>query len=342
MTNRAFSKIGIIIILVVLIAGGILAWQYFGAPKEEIKVPEEVKAPEEVVEDETANWKIYTNFKYGYEIRYPSDWTIEMESHLKEAAPRIVSPKSAEISGVLQIGARSLEEVPLPLSATARQAADQDKNAPYFMKRIIREEEVIIADAKGYRIIYITEYEGMAGPEEVVVQMVYLVRGGRLYTLSYEEQMSASPYTYIADYTKWKYANILKQMLSTFLFLEEKCKPVELKDVINYYDPSKLVYVKTSGIIVGLEYDDYGGSILLSDNSHYLLVAISHAGMGGRMKEILAGLRQGDKIEVEGLPSFTSPKVADLKNRLNLQQELPEIIGMLELVPCTGEGIKKK
>jgi len=35
--NHAFSKIGIIVILVALVVGGILAWQYLQAPKEEIK-----------------------------------------------------------------------------------------------------------------------------------------------------------------------------------------------------------------------------------------------------------------------------------------------------------------
>ncbi len=35
MNNKAFSKIWILIILIVIIGGGFLTWQYFGAPKEE-------------------------------------------------------------------------------------------------------------------------------------------------------------------------------------------------------------------------------------------------------------------------------------------------------------------
>lgn len=38
--NRAFSKILILIILIILVGGGIFAWQYFVAPKEAIKMPE--------------------------------------------------------------------------------------------------------------------------------------------------------------------------------------------------------------------------------------------------------------------------------------------------------------
>jgi len=66
------------VIIVILIGGGILAWQYFWVPKE-VKAPEE-KAPEEIVEDETANWKTYRNEEYGYEIKYPPiDWKVKDE-----------------------------------------------------------------------------------------------------------------------------------------------------------------------------------------------------------------------------------------------------------------------
>ncbi len=58
MNNRAFSKIWIVFILLILIGGGILAWQYFNTPEEEIK-------------DETADWKTYSNEEYRFEIKYP-------------------------------------------------------------------------------------------------------------------------------------------------------------------------------------------------------------------------------------------------------------------------------
>lgn len=50
MNSYAFSKIWIIVILVILVAGGIFAWQYFGTPKEKAKVPE--KMEEELPEEE--------------------------------------------------------------------------------------------------------------------------------------------------------------------------------------------------------------------------------------------------------------------------------------------------
>jgi len=70
MNNQSFSKIWIIIIAV-FIVGGILAWQYFGVGKEEVKAPE-VKTSQGVIKDKITNWKTYRNEKYGFEFKYLS------------------------------------------------------------------------------------------------------------------------------------------------------------------------------------------------------------------------------------------------------------------------------
>ncbi|MFA6190352.1 MAG: hypothetical protein WC711_02440 [Candidatus Staskawiczbacteria bacterium] len=57
----------IITIFIVIIFGGVFAWQYFF-----VKVPAVVEAPQ--VQNETAGWKTYTDVQYGYEIKYPTDW----------------------------------------------------------------------------------------------------------------------------------------------------------------------------------------------------------------------------------------------------------------------------
>lgn len=50
MDNQAFSKIWIVIILTIFIGGGILAWQYWWVPKEEVKAPE-IKVSEKILEE---------------------------------------------------------------------------------------------------------------------------------------------------------------------------------------------------------------------------------------------------------------------------------------------------
>jgi hypothetical protein len=111
---------------------------------------------------------------------------------------------------------------------------------------------------------------------------------------------------------------------------------VALKDVMNYSNSEKNVYVKTSGIILGLKYDmNVGGGILLSDdlnNGNFLFVPICHACVANYV-DTLAALKPGDIIEVSGTPSFTNSKDANYYIDLNLKSapSFPATIGMLSV-----------
>ena len=66
--NRGFSKILILVILVVLAGGGIFAWQYLG-------------------QDETADWQTYRNEKYNVEFQYPNLWILDSSEALSVTLP---------------------------------------------------------------------------------------------------------------------------------------------------------------------------------------------------------------------------------------------------------------
>ncbi len=71
---KVFSKISIIIILIVLVVGGIFAWQYFGTPEEKVV-------------DETADWKTYYNERYSIEFKYPKLWVLDEKNALAADHP---------------------------------------------------------------------------------------------------------------------------------------------------------------------------------------------------------------------------------------------------------------
>ncbi len=108
-------------------------------------------------------------------------------------------------------------------------------------------------------------------------------------------------------------------------------KLVELGDVMGYSDTRNNTYIRTLGIVVGAEHDDYGGSILLSDGlGSYVLVAICHACIR-EFTGIMPELSKGTNVEVSGMAFFTAPADSDLEKKFNLTIRLPETIGMIDL-----------
>jgi len=80
-TNWKF--IAIVIVLAILVGGGILGYMKVFKREmislsefPEIKKLEKIIEPEKAIEDETADWKSYRNEEYGFEIKYPKEWSV--------------------------------------------------------------------------------------------------------------------------------------------------------------------------------------------------------------------------------------------------------------------------
>ena len=75
LNKKISTLVGIlIIVLVAVIAGGILAWQYFGIPEKK------------ETGNETADWKTYRNEDFGLEFKYPENWEVVNESKYQRTA----------------------------------------------------------------------------------------------------------------------------------------------------------------------------------------------------------------------------------------------------------------
>ncbi|MDI6883161.1 MAG: PsbP-related protein [Patescibacteria group bacterium] len=152
----------IMIVIVLLIAGGIFAWQYWRAPKE-VKAPEEEITPpvvseekkekEEVPEEETANWKTYRNEKYGFEVKYPKEWIIEEKGSMGK------DPISGEDLGNLETLHIGIAPVDLNLKTiidiwnTSFYSFDQLKE-PSPIAFDIKEKEIFIDGGEAKEVSY--------------------------------------------------------------------------------------------------------------------------------------------------------------------------------------------
>ncbi|MEA3292900.1 MAG: hypothetical protein U9P88_00230 [Patescibacteria group bacterium] len=75
--QKGLAPIIIVLIIVVFLTGGILAWQYLGVPKEKAKLPEEKISKEKegaIPEEKIADWRTYKNEWHGFELTFPERW----------------------------------------------------------------------------------------------------------------------------------------------------------------------------------------------------------------------------------------------------------------------------
>ncbi|HZJ42058.1 MAG TPA: hypothetical protein VFD51_03570 [Patescibacteria group bacterium] len=75
--QKGIASAIIVLIVVTLLAGGFLAYQYLRMPKEKAEVSEEK------IGDEAANWEVYRNGRYQYEIKYPLDLEIDKKEQFE-------------------------------------------------------------------------------------------------------------------------------------------------------------------------------------------------------------------------------------------------------------------
>lgn len=81
----------ILIIILIIVIAGVGYWIY-----RSNSTPEEAKENEQIVQDETIDWNVYTNEKYGYEIKYPKDWKVQKPSEPPYPGP----PEGVEFSSL--------------------------------------------------------------------------------------------------------------------------------------------------------------------------------------------------------------------------------------------------
>jgi len=85
-TNWKFLLI--VVVLAVIVGGGALWYE---------KRPEQQYQPVEIKKSEIANWETYRNDEYGFEIKYPKDWQVEVSAVKSIKIKNLISGSYFEI-----------------------------------------------------------------------------------------------------------------------------------------------------------------------------------------------------------------------------------------------------
>ncbi len=240
--NHAFSKIWILIISIIVIAGGILAWQYFGVPKEEVKAPgekiEEVVS-KEVAEDETANWKTYRNEEYGFEVKYPSDYEIKEEFSVSPITEQEISlaedpyikakktsARPVQILTRLEIKSPSFPPEGAKIEIAVHNNPDNLPLNQWLDSLSEAYEGGSVGGREVVSVLGIESIKGWYGCCDKCVSGVFILKGDKVYNLGISGFLG-----YYPDYEGYYGHNeeedcylgdnsVFNQMLSTFRFME--------------------------------------------------------------------------------------------------------------------------
>lgn len=145
--NLGFGATGILIALVILIilaGGGFFAYQYFQiknlggqGEKETVQGTSASRLPSQpsITEIDTSAWKTYRNEKYGFEVRYPSDWSIQ---DYKEG---VIAPRFLDRDGdpIISSGPRLLARTTTTFEEAVNSNLGVDLMSVSSTKIIVRE-----------------------------------------------------------------------------------------------------------------------------------------------------------------------------------------------------------
>jgi hypothetical protein len=131
----------IVAILALIVGGGILGYlRYF---KREIsslsKFPKIKKSEKPKIEEEIANWKTYRNEEYGFEIKYPPDWKVEIvKNYFKETVVAFLSPEFLKCREKYEYDARcEIENPAVSIYSSVREiTGDPNKAIPEWLNEI--------------------------------------------------------------------------------------------------------------------------------------------------------------------------------------------------------------
>jgi hypothetical protein len=193
MFQKSFSKIWILVVVVGILIGGFLAWQYYGKTLL-IEKKETGEGKPVFPESEITGWKVYYNKTNHYQLKYPG------ELELKESPSGVViSDKENEIMIIIQPRKESFSSIKEYINKLEKEYEEQLKNKEM---KISKEKIKIEGAEEGYKITF-TDLR--AQPPEILMELGAIFKTGRIFEIGLLAPTSKSQ-------------KLFDQILSTFKF----------------------------------------------------------------------------------------------------------------------------
>lgn len=200
-TVKMFWLIILLVLVVALV--GVLLWQRSVASQINDGLQQKIIALQNqknnkiiaTTSDETANWKVYKNNNYVFEIKYPEGWVIKTDN-------MPYGYVSFEKNNLLQDKANYLISVSVSDNLKSISLRDFVLQGGGILEKDLSHTEVAGQQAVKFEVA-----DGYRSGPDVVTVIAY---GGKFYTLNYNG--FAHPETH------YKFIDAYNQMLSTFKF----------------------------------------------------------------------------------------------------------------------------
>jgi hypothetical protein len=198
----------IILIISVLVVGGFFVYKTYFSQNTIQPIGNSTSQPVSTP-DPTADWQTYTNEKYGYSFKYPSDWKVEAENGEDPTttfSPSFSSPCNFNNDG-------RCTNLTLALGGKYKEGQNLEYYFNINIQDIVSKRDIVVGGEKALEIKYhlAKEYVGHEGEPAIEIKAIH---NKNVLTIQYGEQQSTS-------LSELKYENIFDQILSTFKFTDQ-------------------------------------------------------------------------------------------------------------------------
>jgi len=231
MNKKISFPIAIIIIIVcAVLVGGIVIWQYFGMPKGEEEISKG-EVLEELPEDETADWKVYRNKEYGFEVKYPSGVEIDVHDYVDQEPDYLLLTTTFEFITIID----GYNYLCANYNIRVEKTEYQDINS---WVEDIRQKIETPSNYEGDMISgKLSSVEDMKIQGKIAKKVTIeggfpfmaayfgVINNGKLYAISYLDMSyygRSGCFEGDVEQGEAKYRNIFDQILSTFRFIEDE------------------------------------------------------------------------------------------------------------------------